>query len=115
MVQLANPARLDTVIEFGGLGDPVPNQNGVPKQPFEPAFAMWAGAWQLTTTQLLQVSGMAQTNTLIYVVHHREDWDGITDARIGDQSYHIGTIAKDATNLPTSYDLVTLEAVSKNG
>ena len=114
MVQLANSARLDRIISFGAY-KAILNQNNMPVQKFVPSFKCWAGAWQLSTTQLLQVAGMDKKFTDVYVVPHRINWDGITCAQINGSLYDVGTVAKDSFNSPTSYDLVTIGDVVKHG
>ncbi|WP_225419673.1 phage head closure protein [Lapidilactobacillus wuchangensis] len=115
MVQLTNPARLDKLIHFGKQDSSKMNQNGIPILGFVESFKAWGGVWQLTTTQLLQISGMNLSDNQIFVVRHRESWTDVIDAKIGTKVYHVKSIVPDVADTPTSYDLVTLEKVIKNG
>ncbi|NVO88948.1 phage head closure protein [Lactobacillus rhamnosus] len=114
MVQLANPIRLDKLLSFGSSTSKV-NQNGVPIEDFKAMFFAWGGAWQLSSTQLLTLAGTNQAHIQVYVVRHREDWSGVQKCQFAGKTYQVTGIAQDSANTPTSYDLVTVEEVVKNG
>lgn len=112
MVQLQNPDRLTQAIKFGTIEDSE-DVNGVPTKDFlQIGKPTLCGRWSLTTNQAIQMAGLDQTQSFIVVVHHRENWSGITHAKFSNELYQVTNINQDPYRNPTAYDLITLTKVS---
>lgn len=112
MVQLQNPDRLTQTVKFGTIEDGE-DANGAPSKEFSQiGKPTLCGRWRLTTNQAIQMAGLDQTQSFIIVVHHREEWSGITHAMYINELYQVTYIDQDPYRNPTAYDLITLMKVS---
>lgn len=117
MVKILNPSRLTKIIEFGSeLDEPEYDQNDNPISSLSIVWKTTAIPWSLTTSQMIQAQGLNLTDQRIFAVRHRNDdfWQRISKAKYNGKTYEVTNINSDPTNSPTSYDLVTLEEVSKH-
>ncbi|MDH5099754.1 phage head closure protein [Lactobacillus kefiranofaciens] len=113
MVQLQNPDRLNQKISFGTVTDDE-DANGVPQNIFSKiGSSTLCGRWSLTTNQIIQLAGLKQTSTIIVVVHHRNNWNGVTHAWFNGELYQVTNIAQDPFRNQTAYDLITLAKVGE--
>lgn len=115
MVQLQNADRLNTIIEFGKTDETDVDEDGAPIVQFKPVYRALAGKWSLSTSQMLQQEGLDKMHTCMFIVRHRSNYDGITQARSNTEIYDITDINQDPFNNYTAYDLITLKEVNKNG
>lgn len=112
MVQLQNSDRLTQTIKFGTIQDGE-DVNGAPSKEFSQiGKPTLCGRWSLSTNQAIQMAGLDQTQSFIIVVHHRENWSGITHAIFSNELYQVANINQDPYRNPTAYDLITLTKVS---
>ncbi|MCO6515764.1 MAG: hypothetical protein J6586_04575 [Snodgrassella sp.] len=113
MVQLQNPDRLSLAIKFGTIDDQDTDVNGLPTSNFvSRGSPTLCGLWSLTTNQMIQMAGLQQTDNTIVVVHHKNDWSGITHAYFKNHIYKVVNINQDPYTNPTAYDLITIRKVS---
>lgn len=111
MVQLQTSDRLNQVIKFGTIEDGE-DDNGMQTKVFiQIGKPTLCGQWSLSTNQMIQMAGLNQTQNMIVVVHHRNNWSGITDAKLNGQQYHVSNIYQDPYNNPTAYDQIVLKKV----
>lgn len=111
MVQLQNPDRLNQIISFGTVSDEE-DDNGTPMNVFQPIGGhTLCGRWSLSTNQVIQLTGLQRTNTIMVVVHHRRSWNGITHAQLNGQLYQVTNVNADPLRNETAYDQVTLTQV----
>lgn len=115
MVQLQNADRLNVVLELGTTDDSAVDEDGAPVIAFKSLYRVLGGKWTLTTSQIVQQEGLGRTDTSIYIVRHRPNYDGVTQAKIGDKVYDISDINQDPFNNPTAFDQLTLKETDKNG
>lgn len=112
MVQLQNPDRLTQTVKFGTIEDSE-DINGAPSKEFSQiGKPTLCGRWSLSTNQIVQMAGMQQNESIIIVVHHRENWSSITHAMYSKELYRVTNINQDPYRNPTAYDLVTLTKAS---
>lgn len=109
MVQLQNSDRLNRIISFGTVTDDE-DQNGVPTNKFQQIGGhTLCGGWSLSTNQVIQLNtGLQQSSAFMIVVHHRNNWDGITHAQLNGELYEVRNINPDPFRNPTAYDQLTL-------
>lgn len=114
MVQLQNPDRLNMIIEFGDVEEAT-DENDNPITEFIKKIRTRCGRWSLSTSQMIQSAGQNLTHTIIVVVHHKRDWNGITHAKFAGVLYEVTQINADPYINPTAYDLISLREVERNG
>ncbi|BDR56881.1 phage head closure protein [Xylocopilactobacillus apis] len=117
MVQMSNPMRLDLKLKLGHMGGVGEDVNGLVTEGFVADKTVASDHWVRTQNQQISIQGTSLQGTRIFVVHHREDWDDLnfTHVQLKDKVFKIVTISPDVDDSPTSYDLVTVSEVEKNG
>lgn len=116
MVQLQNSDRLTREIVFGTMDDGSSDDSDFATPQFvQIGKHTLCGNWSLTTNQFIQNAGNNLTGTFMIVVHHRNNWDGITRAKLGGKLYKVTDIQQDQFRNPTAYDQIILKRVDKNG
>ena len=108
MVQLQEANRLNTVIEFGTVKSSINRTRGVTEKSFVAKFKTLGGIYSLNASQIVQAVSSDWNSTVIYLVHHRRNWDDIDLAKIGNQLFEVTGIFSDPYINPTAYDQVTL-------
>ena len=114
MVQLQNPDRLNMSIELGYIEE-FTDENDNPVINFHCLIHTRCGRWSLNTSQMIQKEGLNLTHSHIVVVHHKNDWNGITHAKFNGQLYEVTLFNQDPYFNQTAYDLISLREVEKNG
>lgn len=124
MVQLQNADRLTEIITFGTVNQAIDDdgiadidENGMPVENFQQiGTPVLCGRWSLSTSQLIEQSGLSKSDAFLVVVHHRESWDGITHAKYRNKIYEVTHIDSDSFRNPTAFDRLTLSKVGeRNG
>lgn len=114
MVQLSNPARLSLKAVLGTT-ETTYNDAGVPIDTFSPIVTVHAGSWTRSMVQQYQLAGVGMTDTVVYVVRHRQSYDGITRVKINNVQYELVDEQIEPIAGPNAYDLLTLRQVKKHG
>lgn len=117
MVQLNNPARLNLKIKLGKIESGQEDINGLISEEFVAKKTIAASHWIRTQNQQISIEGTALEDTRIFLVHHRKDWEegSYTHVKFKEKILKIVTITPEINDLPTSYDLITVKEVEKNG
>lgn len=114
MVQLQNPDRLNMIIELGYV-DEDEDENDNTVLTFHKVIRTRCGRWSPNTSQMIQKEGLNLTHSHIAVVHHKNNWDGITHAKFNGRLYEVTLFNQDPYFNQTAYDLISLREVEKNG
>lgn len=100
-------SRLNKLATFGGLSDPVPNQNGVPRQTFVPQFTAYCGSYTRTLAIAYQVVGTDLEDTVAIVVRHDSRVTDQLMVRLDGVLYRIVSVAADDDI--NAFDVVTMK------
>lgn len=114
MVQLSNPARLSLRATLGKT-EATYNSAGVPVDTFVPVATIHAGSWTRSLSLQYQLPGLNMQDTVVYVVRHRNSYDGITRVVINNVAYEVADMQIEPIAGPQAYDLLTLRQVKKRG
>lgn len=117
MVQLSNPARMDLKLSLGKIESGQEDINGLISEEFVAKKTIAASNWIRTQNQQISIQGTTLEDTRVFLVHHRNDWDdaNYTHLKFKNKILKIVTVSPEVNDLPTSYDLVTVKEVEKNG
>lgn len=110
-MKLRKASRLNTVIELGSQSHQVDEVTGITKSVFSSKLTVYGAPYTLRIDQPLTLEGMTITNSLVYLVRHRADWDDqkLKLAKIAGKTYEITGINPDAENGYQSYDQLILK------
>ena len=91
------------------------NAEGVPVDTFVRIRKALAGPWSRTMLQQYAISGTDRENTIMYVVRHAPNYDGITRAKVQGCEYELTDVQQEPVPGPRAYDLLTMREVHKRG
>lgn len=114
MTQNINPSRLTKMIELGSY-ESVPNSVGVTVSKFVSVATVHAGLWSRSITQAFEVYGTDLQHTDMYVIRHRQNYDGITRVKVDGVDRELVDVLQDPTPNQTSFDLLTVRKVTAHG
>ncbi len=117
MTRLKTASRLNTVIQLGAQEHVVDEITGITKHAFKQKLAVYGAPYSLSISQPLSVEGMTITNSKVYLVRHRQDWEALKLklAKINGIEYEIIGINPDAGHDYMAYDQLILRKEGANG
>lgn len=116
-MKLRKASRLNTVIELGSQSHQIDEVTGITKHTFTQKLAVYGAPYSLSISQPLSVEGMTITNSKVYLVRHRQDWEALKLklAKINGVEYEIIGINPDASHDYMAYDQLILRKEGANG
>lgn len=116
-MKLRKASRLNTVIELGSQSHHVDEITGITKSVFSSKLTVYGAPYSLSISQPLSVEGMTITNSKVYLVRHRQDWEALKLklAKIDGVEYEITGINPDAGHDYMAYDQLILKKEGANG
>lgn len=117
MTRLKTASRLNTVIHLGAQEHVVDEITGITKHAFKQKLAVYGASYSLSIIQPLSVEGVTVTNSRVYLVRHRQDWESLKLklAKINGVEYEIIGINPDASSNYTAYDQLILKKEGADG
>lgn len=117
MTRLKTASRLNTVIQLGAQEHVVDEITGITKHAFKQKLAVYGAPYSLSISQPLSVEGMTITNSKVYLVRHRQDWEALKLklAKIDGVEHEITGINPDAGSNYMAYDQLILKKEGANG
>ena len=108
-----NLNRLNKRIQFGTVKTVQNLINGTNKQQFVPLFTVWCGAYTLTISNTISLTGTTATTNQLIVTRHDNRITTALEAILDGVTYKVAGISSDSDL--NSYDIITLTEVNGHG